>query len=143
MPVSLIRSATIEDAAEICRISFDMGYSKSSVEDTQWRLKSILKSENSFVFVNIQDDQLTGWIHGFVTQPLVSRSFVEIGGLVVDSEQRRCGMGRGLVEHAQCWAHDRKLTIRVRCNTNRVDALAFYRALNLQMIKTQQVFTNS
>ncbi len=143
MPVSLIRSATIEDAADICRISEDMGYSKSEVEDTQCHLNSILTSENSFVFVNIHDDQLTGWIHGFITQPLVSRSFVEIGGLVVDAKQRRCGTGRGLVEHAQLWAHDRKLTIRVRCNANRADALAFYRALNLQLIKTQQVFTNS
>ncbi|NQY93459.1 MAG: GNAT family N-acetyltransferase, partial [Campylobacteraceae bacterium] len=83
---------------------------------------------------------IQGWIHFFIANRVASESFVEIGGLVVDSSVRREGIGKSLVEFVKHWAIKNKYKVKVRCNTKREETHIFYDSLGFENKKTQHVF---
>ena len=90
------------------------------------------------------DGAVVGWVHVFLAHRLVAEPFAEIGGLVVDESCRVYGVGRALMETAEAWAQERGYPqVRVRSNTIRVGAFAFYQRLGYQCIKTQNVFVKA
>ena len=73
--------------------------------------------------------------------PLWSDPFAEIMGLVVDTNNRRLGVGRALAERVASWAESRQLTdLRARAQEHREDALCFYEGLGFELYKEQQVY---
>ncbi len=134
-----IRNATIEDLDGVNHVSAFLGYAQSTAAQAKLRLQSLLHSDTNFIWVYEENGNIKGWIHVFVSIRIASPAFAEIGGLVVDETCRRQGIGRKLVDTAVNFAHEKHLSIRVRCNTQRDGANIFYKELGFKKKKSQNV----
>jgi GNAT superfamily N-acetyltransferase len=141
MSSRIIRRAVKADAAELARLTSQLGY-PSSAPEIEARLTRILGSADDCLLVaEDSSGELVGWIHGFLSQLLESDYRVEIGGLVVDERYRRIGLGRRLVESVESWARDRGAAeLSVRCREERRESHKFYEGLSFRQTKTQRVF---
>jgi GNAT superfamily N-acetyltransferase len=84
---------------------------------------------------------LGGWVLAVIAEYIESERFVAIGGLVVDKDHRRKGIGRVLMEHAEGWAKEQGCSIvRLSSSSTRTPAHRFYEALGYTNIKTQYSF---
>lgn len=136
----LIRTAQLTDAESITQLSNQLGYT-TTIEKMQQRLSAILPNTDNCVFVMTANGQLIAWIHGCYSLRVESDPFVEIGGLVVDADHRRKGIGRMLIEKIIRWALVKNCDkIRVRCNTLRKDSHEFYNSIGFTWIKEQKIF---
>ena len=136
-----VRIANKEDVEAITQLSNQLGY-KAISKEIEFRLTSILSLKDNCVFVATEGDLIIGWIHGFYAMRIESAPFVEIGGLVIDENNRRKGIGRILVQHVIEWAnHMHVATVRVRCNTIRKEAHQFYHRIGFDELKEQKIFS--
>jgi GNAT superfamily N-acetyltransferase len=136
----LIREAGLDDSEDMAELSKQMGY-KTTTEDVRFRLNKIMDDKNNSVFVILDDIKVIGWIHGFYTFRVESEPFTEIGGMVVDENYRREGIGRMLVNKIIEWSESKKSTkLRVRSNTIRKDTHSFYKGIGFVELKEQKVF---
>ena len=109
-----IRNAELNDFESIAELSKQLGYNTNNFV-MQKRLAEILKSDGNCVFVAVYNEKIVGWVHGFYTQRIESDAFVEIGGLVVNENYWKRGIGKMLVEVVGKWAKSRNCkTLRVR-----------------------------
>lgn len=135
-----IRNAAAKDSEAISELSEQLGY-KSSNKIIRNRLNLILKNDSHFVFVAVSDEKIIAWIHGFYSLRIESEAFVEIGGLVVNENYRKNGIGKILVESAIKWSEARNCKkIRVRSNIIRTDSHKFYKKMTFKLNKEQKVF---
>jgi GNAT superfamily N-acetyltransferase len=137
----VIRRAQAGDGKALASLAGQLGYPmrKSEVER---QLASLAKEEGHAVFVaELGDHGIVGWIHIMPRQLLYSPRLAEIGGLVVDAEHRRKGVGRALIHAAEQWAKRQGYSrIVVRSNAARKESHAFYPSLGYKSVKTQQVY---
>jgi len=140
-PAWSLRNALESDAAELARLTSQLGYPTTEAVIRE-RLRSILRSHNDRLLVAVLPDRrLAGWIHGFLSQLLESNYRVEIGGLVVDDQCRRHGIGRELVGQIEHWAREQGAReLSVRCREERTESHRFYARLSFAHTKTQRVF---
>jgi len=141
-----IRPAKVDDAGALARLSNQFGYAASS-RQVHRRLKQILADPTHAVFVaeilcmQSGAPALAGWVHVYVERTLESDPTVEFGGMIVEENQRGCGVGTLLVKRAERWANKtRCLTMTVRSNVLRIGAHTFYRRLGYRLVKNQKVF---
>jgi GNAT superfamily N-acetyltransferase len=141
MPPCSIRQARAEDCAEIARLAAQLGY-PASCDEIHRRLQRLLASPNDLVLVaESSEGLLAGWAHAFLSQLLESDYRVEIGGLVVDKNFHRRGVGRELIRRIEQWAAEHGVRqISVRCKTTRLEAHQFYENLGYRPAKTQTAF---
>ncbi len=136
-----IRRAGVGDAAEISRLSAQLGY-PAPVEAFEDRLRKLLASPQHAVFVaDAGDGRLAGFIA--VERRLIIEygERAEIAALVVDAQIRRGGVGRALVAEAERWAADLGLhDMVVRSNAVRAESHPFYESQGYGRIKTQHVY---
>lgn len=144
-----LRPATAADARCLADLATQLGYPASAAEVEQ-RLKRIGDSQDHFVCVAELDEgrsvdrtgAVVGWIHAFVSQLVESDLHVEIGGLVVDRNQRGLGVGKALLERAEAWALSKGIReVSLRSNVIRKDAHRFYERLGYGIVKTQYAFS--
>lgn len=137
----ILRRATTEDASALAALSHELGY-PTDPSAVAARLDPLLRALDHQVLVAEIDGGVVGWAHAFTAIRIETEPFVELGGLVVAEAHRGRGVGRTLVRAAEAWAADRGLyRLRIRSNTVRSDAHAFYAALGYERAKTQAVFT--
>lgn len=137
----IIRDALMSDAAELARLTSQLGYpvTEGAIRTRMGRL--IGSAENRVFVAEGPEGELNGWIHGFLGQLLESEYRVEIGGLIVDERSRRKGIGRRLVEAIEAWATEQgAIDVSVRCREERTESHRFYESLSFRQIKTQRVF---
>ena len=136
-----IRRAQTSDAAELARLSGELGY-PMSVEEMRARLGRLLGDTRHFVAVAHDDDQrLLGWMHVEHRASLEGGDRAELMGLVVDGNVRRRGTGRALVGAAEQWSLSQGLPgLTVRSNVARELSHPFYEALGYVREKTQHVY---
>ena len=138
-----INRIQIEDATGINSLSLQLGY-PLSIPETENNIAEMIKLEDHEAFVARDKLQIVGWIHVFSTLRLESNPFVEIGGMVVHQGYRGKGIGRLLIWQAKDWAVKKNAgTLRVRCNTKRIEAHQFYEAMGFIVSKDQRVFVLS
>ena len=137
-----IRNANIEDLSEITRICLQLGYPNTEQEIAP-RLKRLLKESENAVFVfesNEGSRIISGWVHVF-GKYLIELEYAEIGGLVVDNNARRQGIGEKLMRKSEEWA---KLNgykeIRLRSGGQRKEAHKFYEKIGYENVNWQQLF---
>ena len=136
----VLREAILTDSAMIAELSEQLGYT-SSTEKTEFRLTQLLNNNNHCVYVVVSDEVVVGWIHGFFSLTVEYDPCVEIGGLVIDENHRRQGIGQMLVNKVVAWTRSISMNrIRVRSNTIRKDAHLFYLGIGFTQIKEQKVF---
>lgn len=138
-----IRQAKMSDLSEISRICLQLGYSVTE-EELVVRLERLLPDTDNAVFVFHNDDvvgSLSGWAHVY-GKHLIELEYAEIGGLVVDHESRRKGIGRQLMRKCEEWAREKGYKeIRLRSGGQRKEAHAFYEKIGYKNINWQQLFS--
>src|SRR3954463_9653430 len=122
MSQHIIRRAAASDAAELARLTTQLGYPASEAAIRTRLMRMIDSSEDCLLVAEDSGGELAGWIHGFLSQLLESDYRVEIGGLLVDERWRRKGIGQGLVKAVDDWAVERGATeLSVRCREERTE----------------------
>ena len=137
----LIRRAEEGDVKSLASLAGQLGYPMQTSEvEKQFFL--LAKTEGHAVFVaELPGHGIVGWIQMMPRQLLYSPGLTEIGGLVVDAEQRRKGLGRALIQAGERWAKDQGYSrIVVRSNAVRKEAHDFYPSLGYSPVKTQKVY---
>lgn len=135
----ITRKARIEDFEEIAGLCDQLGY-QTDPTDIPVRLKHINDLDQHAVFVAELDHKVIGWIHVYVCPLLVSPPQSQLGGLVVNEDQRGKGIGEKLLQQAEAWSriHSCQL-LTVYTNITRSRTHAFYENLGYQNIKTEYV----
>jgi len=134
-----IRSAGREDAPRLAQLAGDLGYtiSSASVGTAIGRLQP----DEGAIFVADEGGHLTGWIHVYRSRAIQTQPFAEVGGLVVDPQNRGDGIGRRLLETAEQWCSANGLAVvRVRSNIVRSNAHLFYERRGYDVEKTSYTF---
>ncbi|HTA28126.1 MAG TPA: GNAT family N-acetyltransferase [Bacteroidia bacterium] len=135
-----IRRISIEDAASINMLSTQLGY-PISLQETISNMNQVMGSTDNCAFVAIMEGKIIGWIHAFKSIRIETKPFIEIGGLVVDENYREKGIGKALVYTVIEWSKSQKNTsLRVRCNTKRLETHKFYSKLGFRETKEQKIF---
>lgn len=156
-----VRAATLADAADMARLSGQLGY-PATPEEVAHRLRQIDGDAQHAVYLaefaggelpgpgisaartsstDVVAGPVIGWIHVHVCHGLVSDSWLEIAGLVIDECHRGHGVGRVLMMQAEQWARDNACReVRLRSNIIRAGAHVFYEKLDYEMFKTQKAF---
>ena len=135
-----IRFAEMDDANAIAALSEQWGY-QSTKENMRRCLHNISNNGDHVIYVLLKEGLVIGWIHGIYSLRIETDPFVEIGGLIVDKDFRRHGLGKLLVDKINEWSLSRNChKIRVRCNIMRKEANAFYGAIGFKEIKQQKVY---
>jgi GNAT superfamily N-acetyltransferase len=120
-----------------------LGYDVTASGVTQ-RLSRILPRQDQCFLVAEVDGQLVGWLHAAIAEFVEAPAFVVIGGLVVDSNHRRKGVGRALIEHGEEWARKQGCSVvRLWSSSSRSASHHFYERLGYRNIKTQYSFLKS
>jgi GNAT superfamily N-acetyltransferase len=137
-----IRAAAPPDAADVARLSAQLGYPADAAAVGERLAHLGGAPESHVVLVSVDgEDAATGWIHVSVERTVESEPYAEIRGLVVDEGARGRGIGEALVRAGATWARERGLRrVRVRSNVVRERARAFYIRLGFTVKKTQTVF---
>jgi GNAT superfamily N-acetyltransferase len=105
------------------------------------RIPRTRQDHDQELFVAEADGVVVGWVQVFIRVPLMQDSEVEVGGLVIDENYRRRGVGRLLMQRAEQWAHEKGCrTVYLRSNVIRKDAHLFYEKLGYKVVKTQTAF---
>jgi len=140
-PGITIRDACEKDIPVIARLCAQLGY-PSTVEEVDQRYRKTLACEGHKIMVAVTDmGVVVGWIHLLPRVLLLSFPNVEIGGLVVDSEWQRHGIGRLLLRAAETWARAAGFTaIAARSGSERHGAHQFYPKAGFEYVKEQKVF---
>lgn len=138
-----IRGSELNDLPKLTNLCVELGY-PAREDQVLKRLKKLLKSSSETVLVAVEQTEVIGWIHIFISFRLESDPFPEIGGLVVSSKYRSIGIGKLLVNAAEKWALEKGFTkIRVRSRLERTEAKRFYEREGYQVKKSQNVFEKS
>ena len=135
-----IRQAGHADAHTIARLSSELGY---PADDRQMeeRIEVLKASSDDAVLVAEVDGHTVGWTHVTVLRGLEHDPRAELHGLVVSEERHGEGIGRALMDAAETWAREKGMDIlRLRTNTVRKGAHAFYERLGYEKVKEQRVY---
>lgn len=138
-----VRPASVMDADEVARLTTQLGYDAdpSVIAATLGRILS--RQDQRFLVAEL-DGRPVGWLHALTAEYVESGAFVVIGGLVVDRNHRRKGVGSLLMQHAEAWAGEKGSSIvRLSSSTSRSAAHQFYQDLAYAKIKTQYSFMKS
>ena len=141
METITVRAARVADAAQIARLSAQLGYPESD-EVFAARLRQLLPLPQHAVFVAADDGAaLLGFIAVEHRLTLETGERVEIVGLVVDADARRRGLGRALLAAAEAWARGTGTPeLVVRSNVVRAESHPFYEGAGYRRAKTQHVY---
>ena len=135
-----IRTATLQDGIPLARLAVQLGY-PSNPEQVTSRLARIQSRPDQAVFVADLDGQIAGWVHVYACPTVESELYAEIGGLVVDEQQRGRGVGKALMAQAEDWVREHGIReVRLRSNIIRKEAHLFYAAIGYEKIKSQFTF---
>lgn len=135
-----VRQAEACDSRAISRISATLGYEAISGEAVEHWMNMLLASEEHRVWICEAGGEVVGWLHAVRSVRLASAPFIEVLGLAVDPLYHRQGMGMSLMDQVLEWARPQGLKVRVRCNSERVQALQFYQSMGFCQTKSQTVF---
>jgi GNAT superfamily N-acetyltransferase len=135
-----IRTATMDDAEAVARLTAQLGYELSSSE-ASGRLSRIVARADQQFLVAALEGEVVGWVHVAVAEFVETGRFAIIGGLVVDRDRRRQGIGRLLMDRAEQWALGQECpVIRLWSSAARADAHRFYEGMGYTNVKTQYSF---
>lgn len=141
-PIAL-RSADTGDAAEIARLTTQLGYPADARAISE-RIERLSARDEHFVRVATDGTALLGWIAAEHRLLLEYGDKVEIVGLVVDAAARRSGVGKALVDAVEAWALARgQHDLVVRSNIVRDESHPFYLRLGFARSKTQHVYSRT
>lgn len=136
-----IRPAGTADAADMARLSVELGYEADTSDMTDRPRLVCAQDGHELLVAEDSAGRLVGWIHVLAAPRIESAGFAEIGGLVVDANHRRRGVGARLVAAAEAAAGRHCFgLVRVRSRIERGGAHDFYADRGFATVKTQRVY---
>jgi GNAT superfamily N-acetyltransferase len=136
------RRATAADAAQVARLSQQLGYAIAGPHVSGYLARVDDRAE--IVILACDGDAAVGWAHVKRQELLIAEPYAELEGLVVDAGHRRRGIGQELVRRAEAWASERGLaTLRLRSNVARVESHPFYLGLGYERTKTSHAYSKT
>ena len=135
-----VRPAQISDAADLARLTHQLGYEMSAAEAGP-RLARALARPDHLVLMAEADGVVVGWLHASLSLHLDTDTCVLIEGIVVNRDHRRQGIGELLLARAEAWGLERGCSIvRLRSTSTRFKAHKFYEKLGYTNVKAQFSF---
>lgn len=133
-----IREAVVDDYLVLARLTLQLGY-KEELGKIKDRLNDLLTNYDDHVILVAEiDNQIVGWVHGYLYRLFYAEAMCEIGGLVVDKNYRRKGIGRKLMESIEDWATEKGCNkVSLRSGSSRKKAHKFYKDIGFDLVKTQ------
>src|SRR5262245_38393930 len=139
-----VRAASPEDVPALSGLCRQLGYpvQEPVFSERVGRLIAHPVDHLLVVAPALEDDRrLLGALHAVRRTVLELEDSVEITALIVDEQVRGTGIGRVLVGAAERWTRDQGFhLLRLRANTVRVQAHAFYEHLGFRVLKQQLAF---
>jgi GNAT superfamily N-acetyltransferase len=136
----ITRTARATDAPAVAALVSQLGYESAEADVTARLGRVMTRSDQQFIVAEA-DGRLLGWVHVEIAEYVESGSFAVIGGLVVDREHRRQGIGAALMAEAEAWARRQGCGVmRLWSSTSRAPAHRFYEGLGYRNVKTQYSF---
>ena len=123
----MIRECTLDDYLAIQQIcENDLGY---SCDPTVVRTRLVnLDKERECVYVAVQGNVVTGFIHIEKYELLYHQAMANVLGFAVSDKYRHQGIGRALLTAAEEWAKGRNISeMRLNSGVKRKEAHSFYR----------------
>ena len=138
-----VRAARVTDADAIRELTSQLGYDVESSFVTDRLARILSRSDQQFLVAELEG-QPVAWIHLVIADYVETGPFAMIGGLVVEVNHRRQGIGRLLMQHGEDWARTQGCPIvRLWSSSSRIAAHRFYEQLGYANIKTQYSFVKS
>jgi GNAT superfamily N-acetyltransferase len=135
-----IRTARANDVAALADLTTQLGYPTHAAELAE-RLALLAGEDHTVLVASGEDDRPLGWIHVAVEVGLERGRVAVIRGLVVDERHRHDGIGAALLEDAERWARERRVTqMIVRSRIARTRAHRFYEREGYVLEKTSHIF---
>lgn len=134
MLVRRMESIDVEQVTALCE---QFGY-PASREEVEERFNHLQRLTEHHILVAEDDGVIIGWIHVHGIHSLSSPPYVEVRGIVVDSQCRQHGVGRLLMTEAENWALENGYrVVRLRSGTQRPESHHFSPKLGYERTKTQ------
>ena len=135
-----IRVAALNDIEPICQLYNEFFAYNASLQPVYYKAgketgrypKSIIASEDSDIFIAVDDGKIVGFIHIRETQtppfdPIVQYKYAEIIDFIVTEAYRNKGVGSKLIGITKEWARTQKLNyIELFVLSNAEDEYRFY-----------------
>ncbi|WP_051333502.1 GNAT family N-acetyltransferase [Aliagarivorans marinus] len=128
-----------QDLVALLNLMTQLGY--EHCPDTLLNNVTRIRQSGGEVFVCELEGLVSGCICAIVDARLAEGVNGEIVSLIVAEHARNQGLGKALIEQAECWLSTRCDSIRVRSNLARERAHKFYHSMGYQLDKQQAVFT--
>ncbi|MBQ6446521.1 GNAT family N-acetyltransferase [Cytobacillus oceanisediminis] len=111
------------------------------MEEMNTRVLRITEAKDNAIFVYEEiENKLLGWVHVF-GKYLIELEYAEIGGLNIDCNARRQGIGLKLMGKCEIGAIENGYQeIKLRPGEQRKEAHKFYKKIGCDKIKSQQLF---
>ncbi|MCB9209463.1 MAG: GNAT family N-acetyltransferase [Ignavibacteriales bacterium] len=133
-----IREAEQKDINAIDLLTKELGYDLNPSE-VKIKLKNFKRNPNEKIFV-AELENVVGWMHASIVEPLESDRFVEIRGIIVNYNFRKKGIGCKLIKTAENWGKEVGcIKIRIRTNITRNETRKYYKNLSFISKKIQEV----
>src|SRR5512144_100176 len=105
-----MRPAQTIDARAIAELTTQLGYDVSASAVAERLARIVGRDDQQFLAAELDGD-LVGWVHVGVMEYIETGPFAVVGGLVVDRNLRRQGVGRALMARAEEWAREQGCVI--------------------------------
>lgn len=127
MKIYRLKKYTKEDELSLRKLIKKMGWSTPQINGQIEKLKELLKTKNSIVFVCKDNNKAIGFIQSEIYH---WNNLVQIHGLVVDPEYRRLGIAKKLIENTEKVVINKKIRgIYVDTPVNNIVAKKFYQSM--------------
>ncbi len=136
-----IRRVEEIDIKSICKLNEQLGY-PAIEEEVYSRLCLLQNDEDNIILVTEhKNGEIVGWIHGYIYKLIITDPMIGIGGIVVDSQYRKQGIGQALMKEIEKWGKKKECKeIYLRSNVIRKEAHEFYKKLGFHIKKEQYAF---
>lgn len=138
-----VRTAWLSDSREIARLTSQLGYEVPASVVTARLERMLARSDQRFLVAQV-GTRIAGWVHVAIAEYVETGLFAVIGGLVVDRDRRRSGIGRLLMREAEAWARESGCpVVRLSSSVPRVASHRFYERIGYTNIKAQYAFAKA
>ena len=129
------------DAPQVAALSDELGYPTGGQDVARRYAELLMRPDNGMFVAERSVGVIIGWAHVYGVRLLETDGYAEIGGIVVGGDQRRGGVGRALLGHAEAWAAQAGYTeVRLRSGVHRDAAHLFYVACGYTQSKASYMF---
>lgn len=136
-----VRPCVEKDAGEIARLCSQLGF-PSTQDEIQRRLELILPhQDHALMIAQLRSGRVAGWAHVHKYQFINGEMIADLGGIIVDNNYRRNGIGGLLMKNVEQWAHESGCdTVTARSSAERKEGHLFFGHFGFTAVKQHLLF---